>query len=248
MPNPFDVGSCRLAELAGFSAVATTSAGLAATLGRSDMSVSRDELLAHVRELAHATALPLSVDAEQCFPREPGGVSETARQLVDAGASGFSIEDWNSDDGVIEDLGRAAENVALAAAVASEHGLVLTARAENFAMGIDDLEDTITRLCAYRDAGAHAVFAPGLRDVSSVARIVQEVGLPVNVLLSPGGPGREEWEAIGVRRLSVGSSLLRSAYGAMFATAQTLLATGALPADGTYLDRGVADEAFREAR
>ena len=166
MPNPWEVGSARLLASCGFDALATTSAGLAWALGKPDQSVSRDELIAHVASLAGATPLPLNVDSERCYPDDPGGVSETVALLAEAGAAGFSIEDYDPRADRIDELAAAAQRVAVA--VEAAHGLpdplVVTARAENHIRGVDDLDDTIVRLTAYRDAGADVVYAPGLVD------------------------------------------------------------------------------------
>jgi 2-methylisocitrate lyase-like PEP mutase family enzyme len=146
---------------------------------------------------------------------------------------------------VIEDIDRATQQVAIAAAAADDEGLVLTARAENHLRGHDDLDDTIARLVAYRGAGAHVVYAPALTDLSAIARIVGEVGGPVNVLLQPGGPSLDELAAVGVRRLSVGSALARAAYGALYEAARDLLDSGGLAPERSYLDRGIASNAFK---
>ncbi len=247
MPNPFDLGSCRLLEELGFPALATTSGGLAASMGRPDMSVDREELVAHVAALRAVTDLPINVDAEQCFPDSAGGVAATVQLLAGAGASGCSLEDWDSRRGVIEDMEIATERVSVAAAAANEMGLMLTARAENHLRGRNDLDDTIARLKAFRDAGAHVVYAPGLTDLIHMARLVDEVGGPVNVLLMPGGPSRDELAEVGVRRLSVGSALARVAYGRLYEAAQQLLDTGTLAPDAGYLSREVANRAFAAA-
>jgi 2-methylisocitrate lyase-like PEP mutase family enzyme len=228
MPNPWDVGSARLLQSFGFPALATTSAGFALTLGRRDGGVTRDELAAHVAQLAAAVDVPLNVDSERCFPDDPGGVAWTVELLGEAGASGFSIEDYDPAGNRIEDVAVAAERVATAASVA--HGLaepmVLTARAENHLRGVDDLDDTIARLVAYRDAGADAVYAPGLADLAQIARVVEEVGLPVNVLALPNVPSVAELASVGVRRVSTGSLLANAAYGALEAGAHELLSLG----------------------
>lgn len=125
---------------------------------------------------------------------------------------------------------------------------MLTARAENHLRGRDDLDDTVARLCAFRAAGAHVVYAPGLTALSAIARIVDEVGGPVNVLMMPGGPTRDELAAVGIRRLSVGGTLARVAYGAVTELARELLASGSLAPDATYLDREVAQRAFNASR
>ena len=172
MPNPWDAGSARILAAAGFEALATTSAGFAWTLGKDDQQVTRDELVAHVDALSAATDLPLNVDSERCYPDEPGGVAETVKLLAEAGAAGCSIEDYDPATGAIDDVGLAAERVATAAEAA--HGLdepmVLTGRAENHIRGVDDLDDTIARLIAYRDAGADCVYAPGLTDIEADPR------------------------------------------------------------------------------
>ena len=226
MPNPFDLGSCRLLDDLGFPALATTSGGFAATRGQLDMTVNRRELVDHVASLRQVTDLPISVDAEQCFPHEEGGVASTVRLLAQAGASGCSIEDWNPHEGAIEDIDRVAEQVAIAAAAAAGEGLTLTARAENHLRGHDDLDDTIARLVAYRDAGADVLYAPALIELSAIARVVDEVGGPVNALRLPGGPSRNELAGVGVRRLSIGSALARVAYGAAYEAARDLLDSG----------------------
>jgi 2-methylisocitrate lyase-like PEP mutase family enzyme len=228
MPNPWDAGSARLLAVVGFEALATTSAGFAWTLGRLDGQVRRDELVAHVEELAVATELPLNVDSEHCFPDEPGGVAETVRLLADAGAAGCSIEDWDPVAGAIADVGVAAARVAEAAGAARrvDPPLVLTGRAENHLHGVDDLDDTIARLVAYRDAGADCVYAPGLVRIEDVAAVVEAVGVPVNVLALPSAPPVHALAGAGVRRVSTGGLLAGAAYGALAAAARELLEDG----------------------
>ena len=245
MPNPWDVGSARLLASCGFDALATTSAGFAWSIGRLDQQVSRDELVAHVAALAEATALPLNVDGERCFPDDPGGVAETMAQFARAGAAGFSVEDYDPATGRIDDVEIASERVAVAAEAAHRLGepLVVTGRAENHIRGVDDLDDTIARLVAYRDAGADVLYAPGLVDLDQIAAVVRAVGAPVNVLALPGGPTVGELASVGVRRVSTGGSLARSAYGALVAGAHELLA------DGTswYARSGVTNDALAAA-
>jgi 2-methylisocitrate lyase-like PEP mutase family enzyme len=228
MPNPWDVGSARLLEAAGFEALATTSAGFAWTLGKRDQEVTREELVRHVGALAATVSVPLNVDSERCFPDEPGGVAETVRQLADAGASGLSVEDYDPADDSLEDLRTAVDRVAAVAEAARSLSspLVVTGRAENHLHGVDDLDDTIARLVAYRDAGADVVYAPGLTDIDGIRRVVEEVRVPVNVLALPSGPPVAELEAVGVRRVSTGGALARAAYGAALAGADELRTTG----------------------
>jgi 2-methylisocitrate lyase-like PEP mutase family enzyme len=245
LPNPWDVGSAKLLASLGFQALATTSAGLAWSLGRLDGRVRRDELVAHVAALAEATDLPLNVDSEHCYPHEPGGVARTVRMLSEAGAAGCSIEDYDPDAGRLEDVEVAAERVAEAVAAAREDAepLVITARAENHLRGVDDLDDTIARLCAYRDAGADAVYAPWLADLGGIQRVVREVGLPVNVLALPNGPSVAELERVGVRRISTGGHLARAAYGALLTAAEELRETGT----PGYFERAAPPEALERA-
>ena len=226
MPNPWDVGSARLLEALGFPALATTSSGLAASLGRLDQQVTLDELLAHVVTLVDAIGIPLNVDAERLYADEPEGVAETARLLAGTGAAGFSIEDYDPGRRRIDPLDEAVARVAAAAEVARAHGLVLTARAENHLYGAGDLDDTIQRLQAYRAAGAHVVYAPGLADLAEIARVVREAGLPVNVLALRGGPAVRELASVGVRRVSTGGALAWAAYGALVAAGRELLESG----------------------
>lgn len=228
MPNPWDIGSARLLAQCGFEALATTSAGFAWSLGRLDQQVVRDELVDHVAALSHATDLPLNVDSERCFPDERGGVHLTVALLAEAGAAGCSIEDFDPATGTIDPVGRAAERVAEAAAAAHEApgSMVLTARAENHLYGVGDLDDTITRLVAYRSVGADVVYAPGLSEPADIAAVVAAVGIPVNVLALPTGPSVAELGALGVRRVSTGGALAKAAYGALLCGARELLDAG----------------------
>jgi 2-methylisocitrate lyase-like PEP mutase family enzyme len=245
MPNPWDIGSARLLASCGFEALATTSAGFAWSLGRLDQNVSRDELVAHVASLAEATPLPLNVDSERCYPDDPGGVAETVALLADAGAAGCSIEDYDPATDRIDDVDVAAERVAAAAEAAHRltDPMVLTGRAENHIRGVDDLDDTIARLIAYRDAGADVVYAPGLSSLDQIAAVVTAVGVPVNVLALPSGPTVSELAAVGVRRVSTGGALARAAYGALLAGAKELLADGT----SSYAAGGVSSEALGAA-
>lgn len=243
MPNPFDVGSARILEALGFSALATTSAGFAATLGRNDMTVGRDDVVAHVAAITAATSLPLNVDSERCYAETADGIAETVHLLADAGAAGFSIEDWNPAMDRIDDLDVAAERVRAAAVAAAERGLVLTARCENHLHGIDDLANTVERLRAYLAAGAEVIYAPLLVTADQLAPVVA-LGAPVNVLLLPGGPTVETLASRGVRRISVGSCLANIAQGALVASAQHLLAEGTY-GDAPFIDGEIKQRAFR---
>ena len=246
MPNPWDIGSARLLESLGFEALATTSAGLAWSIGKDDQAVTRDELVTHVRVLADAVDVPLAVDSERLYADTLAGVAETVHLLADAGAAGCSIEDYDPATGRIDDVGPAAERVAAAATAARATGLVLTARAENHFYGGTDLDDTIERLLAYRAAGADVLYAPHLRDPAQIRTLIEAVDAPVNVLALQGGPTVAELAGLGARRISTGGSLARAAYGALLDGARELLATGT----SDYLRSGLtpADRAAFEPR
>lgn len=244
MPNPFDIGSARLLASLGFPALASTSAGLATSLGKLDMSVTRDELLAHVGLLVSATDLPLNVDSERCFGDDAAAVTETVEMLGAIGAAGCSIEDWDPATQQIDSIDVATQRVAAAVRGASAHGMVLTARCENHLHGVHDLDDTIARLISFRQAGAEVLYAPGLVDPEQITRLVDAVGAPVNMLLLAGGPNVDQLGAVGVRRVSLGSNLSRIAYGAMVAAAQRLAANGTVDPGEPFLQGSVAASAF----
>ena len=245
IPNPWDVGSARILEHLGFSALATTSSGFAASLGLPDMSVTRDQLVRHVTAITASVSIPVNVDAERCFSADAEGVAETIRLLGEAGASGISIEDYDPSLDRIDPVEVAVARVEVAAAECVRHGIVLTARAENLIHGISDLDDTIARLQAYRDVGAEVVYAPGLAVIDDVARVVREVAVPVNVLARSGGPSVGELAAVGVRRVSTGGSLAWVAYGALEIAARELQADGTTAFLQRTITRATRDGAFR---
>ena len=225
IPNPWDIGSARIFEGLGFPALATTSAGHAAALGRMDQQVSLDELLEHAESIAGAVDIPLNLDSERCFADDPAGVAKNVALMAETGAAGCSIEDYNPATEAMDPIELAAERVA-AAVEAAAGKLVVTARAENHIYGIDGLPDTMARLAAFRDAGAEVVYAPGLRDLDAIESVVQEIGLPVNVLALPKGPSVPELASVGVRRVSTGGLLSRAAHGALVHAGQELLESG----------------------
>lgn len=225
MPNPWDRGSARILQEMGFPALATTSSGYGKSIGKDDRQVTRDELVAHVGELTSVIDVPLNVDAERLYPDDEGGIDEAVRLLADAGAAGCSIEDFNPTTEAIDPIEQAVEAVRVAVAACGRHGLVLTARAENLIHGVHDLDDTIARLCAYRDAGAEVVYAPGLVEEADILRVVDETGIPVNVLARPGTPPVGRLAELGVRRISTGGALFNAAYQTLREKAAALLDT-----------------------
>jgi 2-methylisocitrate lyase-like PEP mutase family enzyme len=247
LPNVWDAGSAKLLESLGFEALATTSSGHAATLGRLDGSVSREEVLAHAAAIVAATELPVSADLENGFAVDPDGVAETVALALQTGLAGCSIEDFTGDsDEPIYELGAARARVA-AAAEAAHRGpatLVLTARAENHIRGRPDLDDTIVRLQAYEDAGADVLYAPGLSSAHDVARLVESVSRPVNVLVVPGVTTISELGDLGVSRVSVGGAFAFVALGALVEAALELRDRGTY----SFLERSAAgSRAAREA-
>lgn len=215
LPNAWDGGSAKILASLGFEAIATTSSGHAATLGKADGQVTREEALEHARLLASAVSIPVSADLERGFGDDPATVAETARLAAHTGLAGFSVEDLPDYD-----LELAAERVRAAAEAKGD--LVLTARCEHLLHGRDDLGEVIARLQAFQEAGADVLFAPGLRRIEDVRTVVAEVDLPVNVLAFPGLPGVAELEAAGVRRISVGGAFAWAAYAGLVDAAQGL--------------------------
>ncbi|KKI40403.1 2-methylisocitrate lyase [Burkholderia vietnamiensis] len=233
IPNPWDAGSARLLAMAGFDALATTSAGFAYSRGRPDNAIGRDEMLAHIAEIVAAGGLPVSADLENGFGDAPDTVADTIRLAAAAGAVGGSIEDATGRaDAPIYPHDLAVERIAAAVAAARElpFPFMLTARCENYLHGRRDLADTIARLTAYRDAGADVIYAPGLTDRDDIAAVTRAVGAPVNVVMGLRGGvlGMDELAALGVKRVSVGGALARTALGA-FLRAATEMAR-----DGTF--------------
>ncbi|HET6916235.1 MAG TPA: isocitrate lyase/phosphoenolpyruvate mutase family protein [Acidimicrobiales bacterium] len=245
LPNPWDAGSAGLLVSAGFGALATTSGGFAASLGRLDGSVSRDEAIAHAASIVSSVDVPVSADLENCFSDDPSGVADTVRLAVGAGLAGCSVEDHRpGGDDPIYDLGLARERVAAAceAARQGEVHLVITARAENFLHGRDDLDDTIRRLQAYQEAGADVLYAPRLTRIEDIRAVVTSLDRPVNVLALPGVPSVEELAAAGVARISVGSGFANVAWGAL------LRAAAEFKQSGTYGWTELAGEGSKAVR
>jgi 2-methylisocitrate lyase-like PEP mutase family enzyme len=207
IPNPWDAGSARVLEDLGFKALATTSSGFAFTLGRPDGNVTLDETVAHTAQLDQATELPIAVDLENGYGAEPDSAALAIRRVAEAGAVGGSIEDYDPA-GYLYEQAPAVERVAAAAeaAHALDFPFMLTARAENHIRGNPDLDDTISRLQAFEEAGADVLYAPGLGTTDEIAAVCEAVSKPVNVLARP-GLSVAEIAAAGARRVSVGGAL-----------------------------------------
>ncbi|MEU2198733.1 isocitrate lyase/phosphoenolpyruvate mutase family protein [Isoptericola sp. NPDC019482] len=244
LPNAWDAGSARILAALGFAAVATTSSGFAATLGRPDGGATRDETLAHAAVLVAAVDVPVSADLENGFADSPADVARTVADTRRTGVAGASVEDATGrDDEPMYDRGLAVERVAAAAEAAGD--LVLTARCENHLYGRDDLADTIARLQAYQEAGADVLYAPGLRDAAAIATVCREVDRPVNALLVAGGPTPQELADAGVARISVGGTFAWNALSALVDAARELQAGGVGFLDRTGPARDVMPRAFQ---
>jgi 2-methylisocitrate lyase-like PEP mutase family enzyme len=225
MPNAWDPGSAKLLAALGFDALATTSSGFAATLGRLDGSVTRDEAIVHAAAMVEAVGVPMSADLENGFGDNADQVAATVELAAGAGLAGCSIEDYAGRAADrIYDVDHAADRVR-AAAEAAHVGpvrLVLTARAENFIHGRPDLADTIARLQRYQEAGADVLFAPGVVQEADLRQLVAAVDRPVSVLALPGAPPVDELAQIGVRRVSVGGAFAWVALSALVDAATEL--------------------------
>lgn len=240
IPNPYDIGTARLLAYLGFEALATTSAGCAFALGQRDYTLTREQVLAHAKEIVAATDLPVSADLESGFGDDPETVAETFQSAIKTGLAGGSMEDATGrrDDPIYEHE-LAVDRVRAAAEVtnALPFPFMLTARSENYLVGKTDLNDTIKRLQAYQEAGANVLYAPGLKTKEDIAAVVSSVDRPVNVLMPLQGAhfSLAELSELGVKRVSVGSALSRAALGAFLRAARELKQQGTF----TFADEAV---------
>ncbi|MGJ7566805.1 isocitrate lyase/PEP mutase family protein [Variovorax sp. GB1R11] len=231
IPNPWDTGSARYLEGLGFKALATTSSGFAWSRGHADGAMSRDAILAHLRELVAATDLPVNADFENGFAADAQGVAESVRLAIETGVAGLSIEDstGNAADPLFPiDVAVERMRAARKAVDASGADVLLIGRAENFFAGRPDLDDAIARLKAYADAGADCLYAPGIKTREQIAAVVAAVApKPVNLLV--GGASElsmVDISELGVRRVSVGGGMARAAWGGFMRAARTLADEG----------------------
>ena len=230
MPNPWDVGSARLLEGLGFPALATTSAGFAWTIGRRDNAAPLDEVLRHLEAVAHAVRVPVNADFEGGYAREPERVRANVARAVGTGIAGISIEDSTGEpDRPLFDFDLAVERIRAAreAIDRTGGGVLLTGRSEGFIVGRSDLDETIRRLAAYAEAGADCVYAPGIREPSAIRAVVHAVlPKPVNVLVGTDFTTVADLAALGVRRISVGPALARTAWSAFLSAATEIAEHG----------------------
>ena len=251
IPNPWDVGSARALEILGFPALATTSSGHAWTMGRSDNHVTLEETLPHLEAVAHAVAIPVNADFEGAFAVEPDQVAANVAAAVRTGVAGLSIEDSTGDPTrPLFDFTLAIERVraARAAIVASGTGVLLTGRSEGFIVGRPDLAETIRRLVAYAEAGAECLYAPGIRSREDIAAVVKAVApKPVNVLAWTDFTTVAELADLGVRRISVGGALARSAWGGFLAAAREIAEHGTFGGLARAASSAEVDGFFRKS-
>ncbi len=235
IPNPWDVGSAKVLAGLGYKALATTSSGMAWSMGLLDGQVTRDDVLAHCRLLADATDLPLAADLEDCFADTPEGVAETIRLGAEAGLVGGSVEDWcppgrNSGEAKMRSIEESVERVS--AAVEASRSLAfpftLCARAENHIRGVTDIGDTIKRLQVFQEAGADVLYAPGLKTLEDIRTVVQAVDRPVNVLLGEATDQHTvaQMAEMGVKRISIGGAFANAAYSAFLRAATEVAEAG----------------------
>ncbi|MGE8409095.1 MAG: isocitrate lyase/PEP mutase family protein [Pseudomonas sp.] len=253
IPNPWDAGSAKMLASLGFEALATTSAGLAFSLGQPDAegALNREQTLDNALSIVNASALPVAADLENGFSDEPAGCAETILEAARIGLVGGSIEDATGrGEEPIYSFHRAVERVeaAVAAARSLDFPFMLCARAESLLHGSDDLDDIIARLQAFSEAGADVLYAPGLRSAEDIRRVVQALApKPVNVLMGLSGMNLTfaDVEALGVKRVSVGSSLARAAYGAFYQAAKDIRGEGRFDYAGQALPFDQLNQLFR---
>lgn len=250
IPNPWDVGSAIMLQKLGFKALASTSAGMAWAMGRPDTGVSRADVIEHLAAVVDAVDLPVNADYENGFADEPAGVAESVRLAVEAGVAGLSIEDSTGNrEAPLYDFGLAVDRIAAARAAIDAAGgdTLLTGRSEGFIAGRPDLDETIRRLQAYSAAGADCLYAPGIREEAQILAVVQAVApKPVNVLTF--GMPVARLAELGVRRISVGGSLARAAYGEFLRAARQIADEGSFDAFGRAATGAELNGFFAERR
>jgi 2-methylisocitrate lyase-like PEP mutase family enzyme len=234
LPNVWDVASARLIEESGFKAAATSSAGIAFSLGYPDgQRISREQMLAVIARIAKAVRVPVTADVEAGYGKSPEDAGRTARAVVEAGAVGMNLEDAIGDSpSVLVELPLQLEKIRAVREMASRLRvpLVLNARTDMYLLQIGDAaeryDETVRRLSAFREAGADCVFAPGLRDAPTIGRLVADLKCPINILAGPGSPSVPELSQLGVARVSLGSATMRATVGCLRRIAQELKAAG----------------------
>jgi 2-methylisocitrate lyase-like PEP mutase family enzyme len=257
LPNAWDVASARLVEDAGAAAVATSSAGVAWSLGAPDGDrLDRDRAVDLVARVARAVRVPVTADVENGFAADPAGVAETIRAVIEAGGVGVNLEDvtYGDDGPTLNPIQEQVERIRAARQAADTAGvpLYLNARTDIYLLGIGAPETrlpaVLERAAAYREAGADGIFVPGTTDPDTVAALVKGINAPVNILAGPGAPTIGELAALGVARVSIGSKLTAAAYGAARRAAEELLGAGTYGGLGGALDYGTLNRLLSVGR
>ena len=252
MPNPWDIGTARVLVALGFKAVATTSAGVAWSLGRRDNEISLELSLAHLRTIAGAVNVPVNADFEDGFASDPVTVGANVAAAVHTGIAGVSIEDSTGDSSdPLYEFNTAVERIKAARRAIDDSGtgVLLTGRSEGFIAGRPDIKETVRRLVAYGEAGADCLYAPGVRTMSDITTIVNAVApKPVNVLVSADFATVRQLADAGVRRISVGGALARAAWTAFLAAAQEIATDGSFSAFARNVPVPELNKLFGSAR
>jgi len=248
LPNPWDAGSARILEGMGFKALASTSSGFAWSTGHRDNSVSCDEVVAHLKALCEATDLPVNADFEAGFADDPSGVAANVARGVETGVAGLSIEDSTGDASApLYEMTLAVERMraARSAIDARGGGVMLVGRCEGFLVGQPDIKATIARLTAYAEAGADCLYAPGIKTKEHIAAVVKELApKPINVLWTNPDLTVAGLADLGVRRISVGGALARTAWGAFIKAARELADTGSFAGMAQAIPNGEMNALF----
>jgi methylisocitrate lyase len=250
IPNPWDIGSARVLEQLGFKALATTSAGFAWSRGHADNRVTVDMVLAHLRAMSEAVEVPINADFEGGFAIAPEAVAAHVSQATTTGISGLSIEDSTGDSAQpLFEFGLAVERIRAArqAIDASGTGVLLTARSEGFIAGRPDIAETVRRLAAFAEAGADCLYAPGIKTMADIRAVVTAVApKPVNVLVSSDFTTLSELADAGVRRVSVGGALARTAWTGFLHAAREMASHGTFSALAQVVPGAELNQLFRE--
>jgi 2-methylisocitrate lyase-like PEP mutase family enzyme len=230
IPNPWDIGTARYLQHLGFKALATTSGGFAFSQGLPDGAVPRETMLAHIRQIVASTDLPVNADFLNGYGRDTEDVAESVRLCIDTGVAGLSIEDSTGDPASpLFDIDVAVERLSAARRTIDDSGTdtMLIGRAENFFVGVPDLDDTLARLTAYSAAGADCLYAPGIHTAEQITAVVEAVApKPVNIVIGGGNLNVADYAALGVRRLSVGGTLAMVGWAAVMRAASRLAEAG----------------------
>lgn len=258
MPNAWDAGSAIILAQAGFAAIATTSAGIAFSMGRPDyqvsdstLAVSREAMFERMKEIADAVTVPVNGDLEAGWGDAPEAVAETIRMAITAGLAGGNIEDADAKSGGLYDEGLAVERIAAAAEAAKASGFVLCARTDAFMTpGAGGLDAAIRRCNLFREAGADCLYAPGVTDPADIAQLVAEVDGPINVVMGLGNAENTTGKLLdaGVQRISLGGSIARAALAFVRRCAEELMGPGSIGFAAGQIPQGELNALFAEAR